>query len=132
MQEEWIPGIEDYLDLAEEVLGADRDSLRKLPNLKLAESALAAPFAEFGGTPAYEGLAVRAAELVTRLARNHPLPDGNKRAAFLTMVTYLNANGLMWAPEDIELDAGMVEAIAAGEVAAEQVREWIESRTTRP
>jgi death-on-curing protein len=130
LREEWIPGIEDYRDLAEEVLGADRESLRKLPNLKLAESALAAPFAEFGGTPAYEGVTVRAAELVTRLARNHPLPDGNKRAAFLTMATYLAANGLTWASEDIERDAGMVERIAAGDAPVELVREWIESRST--
>ncbi|MEI6448026.1 MAG: Fic family protein [Actinomycetes bacterium] len=130
MQEEWIPGIEDYLDLAEEVLGADRESLRKLPNLRLAESALAAPFAEFGGTPAYEGVTVRAAELVTRLARNHPLPDGNKRAAFLTMATYLRENGLAWDSEDIELDAGIVERIASGVTTSDEVVAWIDSRTS--
>jgi hypothetical protein len=28
--------------------------------------------------------------------KNHPLPDGNKRAAFLTMVEFIERNGLEW------------------------------------
>ena len=50
----------------------------------LADSALRAGEAEFGGTEFYPGLAEKAAVLVCRLAWNHPLPDGNKRAAWAT------------------------------------------------
>ena len=130
MEAEWVPDIEDYLDLASELLGVNSEALRALPNLKLAESALTAPFAEFGGITAYTGTSLRAAELISRLARNHPLPDGNKRAAFLTMAQYLKQNGFAWAPADVALDAGIVERIASGETSTDEVVAWIESRTT--
>jgi prophage maintenance system killer protein len=31
--------------------------------------------------------------LLERLARNHPLPDGNKRTAFIVAGLFLEANG---------------------------------------
>ena len=34
----------------------------------------------------------KAAVLCVRLARNHPLPDGNKRVAYLAMVEFLARN----------------------------------------
>ena len=130
MLPEWIPNLEDYLDLASDVLGASEDSLRKLPNLKLADSALHAPFASFGGVPAYGGVIEQAAALIARLSQNHPLPDGNKRAAFLMMARFLAANGFSWAVENVALDAGMVERIAASEATHEEIVSWIESRTS--
>jgi death-on-curing protein len=50
-----------------------------------AESALAAPFAGFGELDFYPDPAVKAAILCSRLVRNHPFPDGNKRVAYLAM-----------------------------------------------
>jgi len=47
------------------------------------------------------------------------------------MTMYLNENGLMWAPEDVEVYAGADDRIAAGETSSEQAREWIESRTRK-
>ncbi len=49
--------------------------------LDLADSALHAPAAGFGDTDFYPHFVDKAAVLLVRLARNHPLPDGNKRAA---------------------------------------------------
>ena len=43
--------------------------------------------------------------LITHLAQNHPLPDGNKRAAFLLMARFLEANGRRWMGEDVAVDA---------------------------
>lgn len=44
----------------------------------LADSALHAPAAGFGDTEFYPEFIDRAAVLTVRLAKNHPLPDGNK------------------------------------------------------
>lgn len=63
------------------------------------------------------------------LAKNHPLPDANKRAAFLLMARFLDANGLAWGEQDVEIDAGMVERVAAGEASHEEVVRWIRART---
>jgi len=81
--ERWTPSLDDYIDLAAYLLGADRAAVRALPRIALAESALHAPFASFGGVDAYPTLLEQAAVLLQHLAKNHPLPDANKRAAFL-------------------------------------------------
>ena len=46
----------------------------------------------------------------SHIANNHPLPDANKRAAFLLTARFLDANGLTWRAPDVHIDAGMVEA----------------------
>ena len=106
------------------------ETLRRLPRLPLAESALAAPFAGVGEEDAYPELADKAAVLIDRLARNHPLPDGNKRAALAMAILFLERNGRGWGAEDPDRDVGMVERIAAGKVPLEEIREWIEERTS--
>ncbi len=125
----WTPTLEDYLDIAGVVLGADTEQLLRLPRLDHADSAINAPFASFGGTEAYPDLVDQAAVLITHLARNHPLPDGNKRAALLLMARFLHANGRAWRPEDVEADAGTVERIASGEADHDEVVAWIRSRS---
>ena len=62
------------------------------------------------------------------LAKNHPLPDANKRAAFLLTARFLDANGMGWGPPDMEADGGMVERVAASEATYEDVVAWIRER----
>ncbi len=119
-----------YVVVVSAVLGIDREAIERLPNLKLADSALNAPFAEFGGVPAYEGVVTQASVLMARLAQNHPLPDGNKRAAFMLTLRFLDANGYRWGAQDVDSDAGMVERIAASEATHEEIVSWLESRTS--
>jgi death-on-curing protein len=71
----------DYVAIAAKLTGMDVATIARLPNLSLAESALRASFAGFGEHEFYPELLCNAAVLLERLARNHPLPDGNKRAA---------------------------------------------------
>ena len=130
MQPVWVPRLGDYVRLAARVLGLAPDTVGRFPNLPLADSALHAPFAEFGGTSAYVGISTQAAVLVARLAQNHPLPDGNKRAAFLLTVRFLDANGLVWSAENADLDVAMVESIASSSASHGEIVAWIESRTT--
>jgi death-on-curing protein len=117
------------MDIAAYLLGADRAAISTLPRITLVESALHAPFASFGGTEAYPTLVEQTAVLLQHLAKNHPLPDANKRAAFLLTARFLDANGLQWGPPDVEADAGLVERVAAGEATHDNVVEWIRGRT---
>jgi death-on-curing protein len=130
MPERWTPTLDDFVDLARVVLDASEEAIRRLPRLPLAESAIAAPFASFGGTDAYPTLPEQAAVLIMHLAENHLLPDGNKRVSFLLMVRFLDANGVEWGASDVDDDAGTVEQIAAGAADSSDVVAWIARRTT--
>ena len=70
----------DYVAIAVEVTGLDVEAATKVANLGLADSALHAPAAGFGETDFYPDFVDKAAVLAVRLVKNHPLPDGNKRA----------------------------------------------------
>ena len=101
--------------MAAVVLGVRAERLERLPRLGLADSALTAPFASFAGEEAYPTVEQKAPVLLERLNRNHPLPDGNKRAAFVTMILFLERNDRVWADQDVGIDGRMVERVAAGE-----------------
>lgn len=129
MPRRWEPSLEDYIDIAAYLLRAHRAAVAALPRIALAESALHAPFASFGGVDAYPTLLEQAAVLLQHLAKNHPLPDANKRAAFLLTTRFLDANGMTWGAPDAVTDATLVERVAAGEATHEHVLEWIRTRT---
>jgi death-on-curing protein len=98
--------------------------------LACRESRLPIPrWAGFGGEDAYPALIEKAAVLVEHLARNHPLPDGNKRAAFLSVWLFLEVNGRPFAGEDADTDVPMVEKIATGEATPNEILGWLEKRT---
>ncbi len=126
----------DFLGIAELVLGLSAEDLAHVSRLELAESALHAPAAEFGDVEFYPDMAVKAAVLCVRLAKNHPLPDGNKRVAFVCVVEFCLRNGLTWTPppgdEDGEASARAVLDIAAGlgdEQVVAELAAWIRERT---
>jgi prophage maintenance system killer protein len=52
-----------------------------IEDIHLADSALHAPRAGFGGVEFYPDVPMKAAVLCAHLVWNHPLPDGNKRVA---------------------------------------------------
>jgi death-on-curing protein len=94
----------EYLWLAEQVTGIEAAVLSKAARTELADSALHAPQAAFGGHEFYLDLADKAAVLVCRLAWNHPLSDGNKRAAWASLVMFLDLNGAHWNPDPPDVD----------------------------
>ena len=110
--------IADFLLIAEAVTGVSADDLaRSERTVHLAGSALAAPAGAYAGQEFYPELATKAAILCSRLARNHPLVDGNKRVAFLCMVEFLERNGRKLKvasrrDEDLLVDA--IVGLAAG------------------
>ncbi len=91
-------------------------------DLGLLESALARPLNKFayGETD----LATLAAAYAFGIARNHPFVDGNKRAAFGSMIVFLGLNGidLDVPPEDA---TAIVLEVAAGEVDEDGLARWL-------
>jgi death-on-curing protein len=127
----------DFLLIAEAALGVEVSVLQRLTALHLAESALAAPAAEFGGVEFYPEFITKVAVLCARLARNHPLPDGNKRVAYLCAVEFAERNGYEWElpPGDEQGGAQtvkVIESLASGEMTEEQLAAWVEDRLKRP
>lgn len=132
----------DYLDLAdflaisEIVLGQPAEDIAFVSRLELAESALHAPSASFGGVEFYPDLVIKAAVLCTRIVKNHPLSDGNKRVGFVCMIEFCLRNGFTWTPppgdQDGEASARVILELAAGsgdEDAVVALAEWIRERT---
>lgn len=69
-------------------------------------------------------LAERAAAYAFGLARNRAFVDGNKRIAFMAMMTFLNKNGVAFSPDPAQATA-IILALAAGEVSEESLARWI-------
>jgi death-on-curing protein len=119
----------DYLILTGAALDVAPEALFDVADLGLAESALHAPAATFAGVEFYPDLVTKAAVLVTRLAKNHPLPDGNKRAAYLAMLEFLARNGRRFVAADVDGTIDMMVKIAGSEVEQAEVEEWIRRQT---
>lgn len=117
----------EALVIAEAVTGIDSSTLAKGPRVGLLDSALHAPLASFGGDEFYPDFVDKAAVLAVRVARNHPLPDGNKRLAWgcLTMFCLLNDWDLRVETDDaVEQMLG----VAAGEIDEDAMAAWLSTR----
>ncbi len=58
------------------------------------------------------------------LAKNHAFVDGNKRIAFMSMMTFLRKNGVRFAPDQAHATK-IILSLAAGEVSEESLTRWI-------
>jgi death on curing protein len=123
------PEFRDFCEIAAHILGTTPEQIERLPNVGLAASAIAAPSAGFGETDAYPTLLEKAAVLLEHLARNHPLPDGNKRTAFLLTARFLEANQLPLHDALPDTDVPIVERIAAGQIDHDEILTWLSQRT---
>lgn len=116
--------VADYLLIAEAILDIDANRLKRTANLALVESALAAPFAGFGDHGLHLEAATKAAILCSRLVRNHPLPDGNKRIAYICMREFMARNELHWKRPPNDEAAEMVERLASREISEREFVAW--------
>ena len=117
---EWL-NIEIMLDVHAEQLAlfGGADGVR---DPGLLESALARPINKFayGETD----LASLAAAYAFGIARNHPFVDGNKRAAFASLIVFLGLNGIDFAPRP-EAATAIMLSLAASELGEEGIGRWI-------
>lgn len=88
------------------------------------------PQAGFGDEDFYPHLLDKAAVLTCRLAWNHPLPDGNKRAAWAALVLFIDLNDGTWHPDPPNVDEAesAMLAVAAGEVDEAWLAGWLRPR----
>jgi death-on-curing protein len=83
-------------------------------------SALARPATSAFGKDAYASLELKAAALLSSVARNHALLDGNKRFAWYLTLAFLRLNGYRVAmTNDAAYD--LVLAVAQGQVELEEI-----------
>lgn len=75
--------------------------------------------------------AALAAAYAFGVARNHPFVDGNKRTAWVLARLFLAINGhsITFAPEDA---IRTVLALAAGELAEDELADWFRTRIISP
>lgn len=96
---------------------------------EMLESALGRPQNKWGfGETAY---AMLAAAYAFGIAKNHPFVDGNKRAAFLGMITFLRKNGIAFTPDPAEA-AVAIMGLAAGEIDEDGLARWMRDNWPAP
>jgi death-on-curing protein len=79
-----------------------------------------------GTGSSYPDFVQKAAVLIVRLAKNHPLPDGNKRVAWVALRMFVEINGWSWCERpSVDEAEQVVLAIAAGEWDEDSTAEWL-------
>lgn len=117
----------EALVIAEAVTGIDHAVLAKGAGVGLLDSALHAPQAGSAGYELYPDFIDKAAVLAVRVARNHPLPDGNKRLAWgcVTMFCLLNHRDLRVETHDT---VTQMLGVAAGDIDEAAMAAWLSTR----
>jgi death-on-curing protein len=95
--------------------------------------ALHAPTASFEGKEFYPDFIEKAALLVVRLIKDHPLADGNKRAAWVSLRMFIEMNDWTWTayPDVVEAER-VVLLIAVNDWDRPDVSEWLRGRLAPP
>ncbi len=107
---------------------AEHGGLDGVRDAGLLDSALARPM----NRHAYEGetdLCRLAASYASGIVRNHPFADGNKRAAFLAAVVFLERNGVVPDLAEGEAIAAVLD-LAAGDLPEEGFAAWLRDNIT--
>lgn len=89
------------------------------------ESALAQPFASFGGEDLYPSLVEKAAALGFSLIKNHPFVDGNKRIGHAAMEAFLILNGYE-IEASVDEQEQVILGVAAGATSRGDFVAWLE------
>lgn len=96
----------------------------------LLEAALTSPFQTYGGKDLHSGIVDKASALACGIIRNHPFVDGNKRTAFVLLVTFLRLHRYRLTAAEDEIEETLV-SIAAGTCTANQFADWLGAKTSR-
>jgi death-on-curing protein len=75
---------------------------------------------------------VKAAVLCSRLLKNHPLPDGNKRAAWVSLHEFHRTQRLLMDPPPVDEAEATVLAVASSELSEEDFAAWLGPRIAMP
>ena len=117
--------VDDILAIHSIQLGATGGS-EGLRDRGLLEAAVAQPRATFGGEFLHEDLFAMAAAYLFHIAKDHAFVDGNKRAALVAALTFLDVNGspiMLPDPRLFDLADGVAASRIDKEAAASTLRE---------
>lgn len=120
--------VADFIVIASEILRCDEADVLKVLKVAAASSALGAPETNYFGVELFQPFHLKVAVLGYRILRNHPLPDGNKRCAFLSMIEMLERNGCEWVVADEDETVRMIEQAAAGVIDEATFATWVASQ----
>ncbi|MDR1699569.1 MAG: type II toxin-antitoxin system death-on-curing family toxin [Lachnoclostridium sp.] len=90
----------------------------------MLDASINSPFHTFGGQYLYPTLQSMAAHLAFSLIKNHPFLDGNKRIGILSMLVFLDINGLPVDCTDAEL-VSLGLGLADSSISETELVEWI-------
>lgn len=90
----------------------------------LLDSAIAAPFHEFGGKELFPTIQFKAARLCYGLVKNHAMVDGNKRIGAHSMLVFLSLNNIELEYDQKELYSVIFD-ITNDKCSPEQLLSWI-------
>lgn len=121
----------EALVIAEAVTGIEVRTLARTGRIDHLDSALHAPQAGFGDQDVYVTFEEKAAVLCSRVARNHPLPDGNKRLAWQCLVMTCALNGRHLEVPTDEAVTTML-AVASGQMDEAALTTWVRHWIDRP
>ena len=102
--------------------------LAGIRDLNLLHSALEVPKTSFGGKEMYPSIHEKAAAYLYHLAKNHPFNDGNKRTAYVTALSFLEANKaqIKFKIADLEL---VVVSVANGSLEKDKLIKFFKTGT---
>jgi len=118
--------VDDVLAIQENTIAMEGGA-SGLRDSGLLESAVLMPQQQFGGEYLHEGLAAMAAAYLFHIAQNHAFYDGNKRAAALAALVFLQVNGVDALPEPDDLER-VTLSVAAGEMSKDEVTDWMRTQ----
>jgi death on curing protein len=96
----------------------------------LLDAAVAMPRQQFGGEYLHKDILAMAAAYMFHIAQNHPFVDGNKRAAVMSALAFLNVNGIQELPDPEDLES-ITLRVAAGELGKDALTKWFRKHVGR-
>ena len=116
----------DVIQIQENTIEVD-GGIAGLRDPGLLESAVTMPQQQFGGEYLHPGLIDMATAYMFHIAMNHPFRDGNKRAAVLSALVFLDVNGIKNFPDPKELE-DITMQLAAGTLSKEALNNWLHEK----
>jgi len=128
-----LPSEADRFLSAADVLLIHRDTIEReggiqgVRDLGLLDSAVATPRQKIYGIELHQGLAAKAAAYLYHVAMNRPFIDGNKRAAAMAALVFLQVNGATRLPKPDDMEEATL-GVAAGQLSKAELTAWMQER----
>ncbi len=96
----------------------------------MLESAVTSVQQSFGGKEVHEGVFLKAAVLLEKIASNHAFVDGNKRTAIATAARFLFLNGYSLAASQQDI-VDFVVRVVEEKLGKKEIAEWLEENSQK-